>query len=324
MLPVLLCASMRTRILSVALFVALITGSCAEKMESISQITKFRVMGVQAEPPEIAPGTGTTLSVLYSDPKGAGREVTIAWITCIDAFSPTDDISEGCEPVWLPKIETSANGGDKYEIPLTPYNIIENVKEGEFKPVTAIVVLCAGGQLPDFDSKSLSGEINSLDELCIGGDGLVAVKTFRISNSEDRNTNPIIDTLRFNVEADAGVPNGEASDGGAPDGGGLNKNDPVFKCEDSYGCRDSAGIEASLTEAGFQEDEDPYISWFVTGGSFSNDRSRAPEDTPFGPFKVDWTPPRNGGKYRLWAVAHDLRGGTSWKTQIIEAKVPSE
>ena len=85
----------------VALVAALAAFGCLEEMEAISQVTKFRVLGVQAEPPEIRPGQGTELRVLYADPKGEGRDVSILWLTCVGVFSPTADISEGCEPIWM-------------------------------------------------------------------------------------------------------------------------------------------------------------------------------------------------------------------------------
>ncbi|MCP4603075.1 MAG: hypothetical protein GY847_21595 [Proteobacteria bacterium] len=331
---------MRMKIFSIALLMVLAASSCGREMEAISQITKFRVMGVQVEPPEIIPGQGTTLRVLFADPNGSGREVSILWITCVGTFSPTDDLSEGCEPIWIPQIGKNKSGGEKYEIAFTPPDILDDLPEDEeFLRVSAIVVLCAGGDLPEFEDVTPSGEINAFENLCVGGDGLVAIKSFRISESTDPNRNPIINNLNFEgielglksktANLDAGLPDAGTSDAGEPD-----TNSGLYKCTDSYGCREGAEIEAFLTRDSFQsykyvrfgeleeKEENPYISWFVTGGSFSNDRSRT--DEPPGPFNVDWIPPRYGGKFRLWAVAHDMRGGTSWQIYTIGAEVAVE
>jgi hypothetical protein len=307
--------------------------ACQEEMESISEVTKFRVLGVQAEPPEISPGQGTRLEVLFADPKGEGREVTIAWLTCVGAFSPTSDLSEGCEPVWMPGLGTASQGGFVYEIPSVPPDILDNLAEGEeYVSVTAIVVLCAGGDFSslDFADAGLTGEIDALDELCTGGDGLVAVKTSRVSTSTTPNTNPIVDSLVFDEKPLDSDPDASVVGAESPDAGDSQPG--VYECQDPAGCMEGAKIQAFLTEESFEKyeteefgetktvDENPYISWFVTGGKFSEDRSRT--NTPPGPFKVDWKPPRDGGRFQMWAVAHDMRGGLSWRSYTVEAKVP--
>ena len=202
--------------------------------------------------------------------------------------------------------------------------------------MTAIVVLCAGGTLADLEEEG-EGQIDAFDELCEGGDGLVAVKTFRISEAEAPNENPEIVRLLLEEtevpeagrEIDAGIADAGALDASVP-GSGKDAPEPgSFECEGAEDCYEGAELEAFLTAKSYQEyekvefgetktvEEDPYISWFVTGGKFSDDRSRAGE--PPGPFEVTWRPPREGGDFVMWAVAHDLRGGTSWKRYRISA-----
>lgn len=321
---------MTTRIALISVLMAGVLLACDE-MESISQITKFRVMGVQAEPPEIQPGQGTVLRVLYADPKGEGRDVQIFWATCVGSFSPTDDLESGCEPIWIPQLPLSASrGGDVYRILSTPTDILSAAADSGSQPdggqktqgeevtsvpVTVIVVLCAGGEFPDLESFSAAGEIQLFKELCRGGDGLVAVKTFRISDSKVPNENPVIEKVTFEGEL--------LSDD--PDAGPAQ-----YQCEKSSGCREQVDIEAYFTSESYQsyydqlrrddQKEDPYISWFITGGKFNTDRSRAAD--PPGPVPVEWKPPRYGGVYTMWAVAHDRRGGVSWKTYTVEATLP--
>jgi hypothetical protein len=103
----------------------------------------------------------------------------------------------------------------------------------------------------------------------------------------------------------------------------------VYQCTDPDGCRDRALIQAFLTPESFQpyeatefgkpvsKEESPYISWFITDGKLSDDRSRTVE--PPGPFETKWKPPIDGGNSLLWVVAHDARGGTSWESYAIRA-----
>ncbi|MDJ0764175.1 MAG: hypothetical protein QNJ97_14430 [Myxococcota bacterium] len=322
--------------------------ACQEQLAPISEITKFRVLGIQANPPEIAPGAGTTLRVLYADPKGNGREVTFLWLTCKGTLSIDADLSSGCQPIWVPQFGSSSTGGDIYDILTTPPDILDDLpKEKSFLSVTAILVLCAGGEIALPDTSYPEGQVDALDGLCAQSptvpgppEGLVAIKEFRISTSAEPNQNPRIARLAH-VESDP-APRGLGSqvlehmstrDAGTPE------PDSQYVCTDADGCREGAKIEADLTEDSFQYydktvfdevtqvREDPYISWFVAGisptdktGRFSDDRTRT--RTPPGPFKVDWVPPRRGGLFQLWAVAHDERGGLSWQSYVIEATVP--
>jgi hypothetical protein len=74
--------------------------------------------------------------------------------------------------------------------------------------------------------------------------------------------------------------------------------------------------------------------WYVTGGDFSNSRSADacakkdmvfdnpclddPDKDPTGPFETTWIPEKRG-TFTLYAVAHDIRGGVSWKTYTVKA-----
>lgn len=308
------------RVASIAVCLALaLPAACTDEMEAISQITKLRVMGVQADPPEIRPGQGTTLRVLFADPKGRGREVSIFWFAVAGMLTPSSDLSQAGELVGVSELQIASAGGDTFVIPFTRPDILDDyLAEGAlYLPVTVIVGMCAGGTLPSVDEMIAADDLRNVSDLCQGGEGLSAFKTFRISESGSPNNNPAITDVSFNgallLEAGADAPG-------------------VFTCKDSYGCREGAPIEAFLTEESFETwteirfgeetvaEDDPYISWFVTGGEFSVDRSRAAD--PPGPFKVDWIPPRVGGSFELWAVAHDLRGGVSWKKFLIQAAVP--
>ena len=73
-------------------FGALWMAACMEEMDPISLVNKFRVMAVQADPPEIRPGEGTTHRVLLSDPEGGGREIQVAWFTCLGRLTPSEDL----------------------------------------------------------------------------------------------------------------------------------------------------------------------------------------------------------------------------------------
>ncbi len=327
--------------LTIALLLASLTLlGCTDPMESVSQITKFRVMGIRAEPPEIRAGQGTTLEVLFADPKGEGREVEFFWLNCLGSLSMDADLESGCMPVSMPQLETFTNDGHIYSIPVTPPEILP--RQGGVMPVTVVAVLCAGGEIVLDEEDLPEGEISSFDTMCQGGDGLVAMKSFDITSANTLNQNPVIEEAYFNRPTSHMPLTAEQDTEDDPQMG-------YYECVDAQGCREGAPFEVYLTKDSFEPHtrwslgdwittvEDPYISWFVAGvnpigptGQFIADRSRivvpdSPEELPAwtpDPFDVHWVPPRDGGIFRVWAVARDMRGGMTWKSYLIQAVVP--
>ncbi len=284
-------------------------------MDPASSVSKFRILAVQAEPPEAQPGETVTLTTLTADPKGDGREISYLWLTCLGLMNPSSGAS-GCTTPLNFQLGKKSDGADVYTVTVPP-NALDEMPEGEtFMQATTVVVLCGGGTLPEMDELvSMDPTEMNFDDLCKDGDNLVTFKTFRISNleagDENRNTNPVFP--KFSVYH----PSAALSFNGNP----LPPNDPAtgkptdttisteagsskckniqdcadaevskpntFYCDTLSKCLDGVNIYAFLTENSFQfydkevlgeitkTDEAPYISWFVDGGQLNQDRSRA-------------------------------------------------
>lgn len=332
---------------SILLLILLAVAACQDPMEPASSVSKLRVLAIQVEPPEAAPGEGVTHRVLYADPEGKGRGITFLWLTCLHLFTPSSDLSSGCRFLGY-QMGSDTDGGDIYEMPKLPMDIEAEMTEEEanlgYLPATTVVSICAGGETPDLSSLSEDFSIQSIAELCVGGEGLLAFKTFRISPSdkEDRNTNPTINYITFNgnrlypTDAETGEiqapilteePNASKCSNNADCPAGVAAKANVFVCETTADCLEGVQINAYLTDDSFEyfddvsfdppqeNDEAPYISWFADGGALNLDRSRTAE--PPGPFGVVWSPPQQGGTFTLYVAVHDLRGGTSWQQYTI-------
>ncbi len=286
-------------------------------LKSVSQVEAFRVLGVSADPPEIAPGEGLRMSVLWADPEGDGRPVSFAWIGCAGLLkAPT--AFESCEMVLPPVTGTAEEGRDSLEIPYTPEDILSYVPDMDFIKVTFIVLMCAGGELPAADEYASIGQMDDISTLCEGGDGIAAYKTVTVSNAEDPQRNPEIE--RLTVDEKALLPEDEGGKG-------------EVRCTKEDGCGLSIDLSLQLTEDSaqtftVQEDgetvsvnERLFTSWFVTNGDVDASAVGSKTDDPAGPIENVWKP-ESPGTHTLYVVAHDSRGGVSWQIYTVEVLPP--
>ena len=304
-------------------------------------VTKFKVLAVQTEPPEIAPGEGFEMEALYADPKGAGREVSFAWFMCINAMSPAAPLRPemglgACILAQPPIVETAANDGHIFAVDQTPSNLMalypqELLQQPGGVPIdaqivylTAVVVGCAGGKLPGpAGLESVMADIENPADLCQGGDGWATHKVLRVTpeNNPIPNENPVISEFRVENES---MPLGSAS--------GQSMAEPlVYPCASKEKCDFELKLEVDLSPEsqqsyhtksadGFEPIEEVlYVTWFTNGGELDRDRSLA--DFAGAPYDNVWTA-KSPGLYTIWAVAHDVRGGVSWESfrvQVTEA-----
>ncbi len=332
---------------------------CQEDLERVSEVTKFRLLAVQADPPEVAPGGATVIRLLTADPNGQGRRVVAGGVVVPGLITPVESgDTDSAPPVFfdLPFTEPNHEGVISFpgQLAIPTYYLeggtqVPIAPPGDPLTMTAIVVVCAGDGFDEaLAVEALAGLAGGGSEsaaevsfaaVCTeaGADeGLVAFKTFDVITCDPetsalscdgeyaQNANPEISSITL-----AGEPLGTSESG------------LCFGCNASDGCRNPLKVRAFLDADSFQRYERPlatnldetelvyertYISWFGTGGSFEQDRSgnasTPTEPRADDPFEANWTPSPKGGDYTLWAVAHDLRGGVSWKIFSVNAVAP--
>ncbi|HUT77270.1 MAG TPA: hypothetical protein VM285_06265 [Polyangia bacterium] len=335
------------RVVLIGCLLGLLGFACQEDLEAISQVTKFRVLAVQTDPPEVNPGESVALRVLVADPDPdpaapkfgpPHRRITAVGLAVSGLVTPSSAEIEEPDLAWPPFVAT-ADGDGVIDLAVlgVPPDVTELITaEQPELVVTAVLLICAGGddgvQNALLQALLAAGQDSGLDnpgdlvEVCTTGgadEGIVAFKTFditdRLPGDGNRNANPEISHVVFDDKDFLGVPD---------DG-----YEPVFQCTGSDGCREGVLLEAYLAQESFQiyekvvfgevevTDERLYVSWFTTGGGFTADRS-GNDGTSEDPFENDWLPPRDGGRFQLWVVAHDIRGGVSWVRHEIEAVTP--
>jgi hypothetical protein len=291
----------------------LIFAGCNDKMETQSQVTKFRILAVEASSPEVLPGGLLGFRAQFA----MASQANVAWAL----INPTlwSAIKNGEKPDSLPsppvylsyttidKDGISVFGSDFEKDPFVAVSddIFSNNDDPSLSLSIPVFILgCNNGAIDKeiFTSlilKLTNMDVSALNEACVQTDPkiepetITAYKYVRISNFKDTdatvpaldtevnpnelNKNPVISTLK--IDGTVHYPSLPADKTG------------VIHCKGSDGCRDSVTFEVALTPSSFQfyYQEDPlsdnmiltnemeniYLSWFCDGGEFSADQVRS-------------------------------------------------
>lgn len=256
-------------------------------LEDSWMVTKPRLLGVQAEPAEAAPGDTITFQALLADPTDAID--TVLWIAC-----PVD---EGDDGVGFGCIDDQDNviGIEPFQPPVyqVPTDILDDVPDEELAEGRYVNVQVTG--LPPIDPEDLEDgfDFDSIDfnEVEAG------YKRVIVSRATTPNANPGID--RMGVDGIDYLPD-EVMQIDA----GSTMDLEVFLTEErieSYEFVNSDGVVE-------QRVEEPYVAWYVTSGDLA-------EPYTLYPFtQAQWTAPAEAGiQGTIWAVVRDRRGGQTWR-----------
>lgn len=279
------------------------------EFDPLSTVTRFQIMGMNAEPPELREDAGVTFDALWADPTGQGRGVWHYWFVCMDSSYFVSGVSfDFCEPIGVPYLDVEQGGGQVVDLPTemkqqieSEFNLLPREEDERFY-FDVVLLLCAGGAFADL------GEASILD-FCEGGEGLTASKSVYEADRMFPNENPRIDRLR--VDGALLLPRDE---------GGRT----VVSCVEGDSCGITVELALTLTEDSFQEYERdghelleyPLVSWYVSSGDI-RDETFAHE--PAMPHGNSWSIGERG-VHTLWIVVRDSRGGASWKIYEIEAR----
>jgi hypothetical protein len=242
----------------------------------VSFVAGLRVLGIKAEPPQIAPGASTTVAALVVD--AYGGTPTASWSQCLLPPLPGLTVNTDC-------VDGSA-GAD-----------LQPIGNGLTIPFVMPQVTAASLGAPDATGGVY---LPLLAAVSASPQTLTAVYRLRFADATPANSNPTIADL-FSVDA-AGTMS--ALDAAAPTlvhaGGALSLT--VTFTPDSaqiYVAPDGTVTTETLT-----------TSWFCTAGDLSFEKTSATQ--PITVLHLDQRLPSSGGQIDLYAVAHDERGGTDF------------
>lgn len=341
------------RIAIPALLLGLLAVGCGPDFDPPSELHSLRVLAVQKDKPYAKPGEDVNLQMLWEDASlQRGRPVQIAWSpACVN---PAGDLYYGCfasgdlfqgnlpvfgekTAVSIPKSIVTDHGAPKgnnaaYGVAYVFFAVCAGTLEG--------ITRTAEAAFP-FACKADDGTLLGSDDFVAGYVSIYSYDTFS-------NNNPVISGFRFNGQdldrADVCL-NDEclALDGSEPlvD---LDCDDPeqakrcVTSCGDD-GDSTCPGIgfrpiidktdplnqdidDASAQLLGRRVGEQMWVNYYTDAGGFKspvrllNDATSGWNDE----LGTDFYAPKALGPARIWAVAHDNRGGAAWTGITIQVK----
>ena len=262
-----------------------------------SLIDRVRLLAIQANPPEISPGTAATFTALLIDPNdevdwtiwSACPEDAASGFGCPVALDQLDEGSMdpetlaeagiiGIEPFYAPTYEAPEDALDHLDS--------EAQAEGEYTYVQALA-------FPEPEETSEQPEEIDFNQIETGFKRLV------VSTAATPNTNPVINSWLIDGEP---VPDGEVVEvrAGSTIEIGITLSEQSIE---EYVHFNSDGVSEERIE-------EPYAQWFSSEGKVS-------EPTTLFPFlDSTWIAPEETGTTGTWwAVVRDRRGGISWLEQ---------
>jgi hypothetical protein len=334
-----------------ALVAALVAvAGCGNDLPSASLIDKLRILAVQAEPPEVAPGQPSMLSTLTVEPPipqldgGAPSPVSFLWLACTIPPGTTQQIPCGISGGAITALPPFCK-----DQPDAPLCVIGADATGTYTAPASILGSNGTGQLlltvvaadtPDGAIGCLMSTAAHHAEPLNPDHCVLALKRLTVSDPNRKlsdgspapppNANPkLIDFYYTDEVSNTSLVDGTGTFPVAPD-----KDAKAFRL---VGTRadDAAQMEPTTDSDGKPTGlayEGLTIAWFVTAGKIDGGRSAfvpdgcdtqeaCPTKSPKVQTDTKWTPPTQSdlamhspdGSVQLWAVIRDDRGGVSWR-----------
>ncbi len=326
---------------------------CGNDLPSASFIEKLRVLMVQAEPPEVAPGQATALDILAVEPPvqmldgGPPSPLTFLWLACTIPPGTVEQVPCGVGngaldtiPPWCadqPGSSLCVIGTDQHGSYTPPASVLSAAGTGQILLTVAVADTPEGATGCLMDTASNTGLPTNPDHCVLSLKRLTVSDPKRtLSNgmpAPPPNQNPKLIDLYYTDEV---VNTSLVGDMGtfAPAPVTNAQSVRLVATRDA----DSAEMEAQLDSdgnfTGFAY-EALTVAWFTTAGKIDGGRSAftppacptqamCPTQAPGAQVDTHWTPPTDAqlpgqitnGSIEFWAVIRDDRGGVSAKQGI--------
>ncbi|MBK7865422.1 MAG: hypothetical protein IPJ65_43860 [Archangiaceae bacterium] len=302
-----------------ALVVVGLLAACDQQWKPASVVESLRVIGVQAEPPEVRPGETARLSALLLDPARAGQKDTVLWLSCepdpygagrgacgdLDQLrDPSALLDEGRLPAGIHLIGIDGQAG--YSASASLFDVLDAGDPRRLAGTVGTVMSFAIAADVPFTARQ--EELQPIFQKVQSKEIASQLTLFRVRVSETpeaaRNHNPVVDDLTVNGEK---VPAGATA-----------LIWPRVDNAIALTAHDFEEFEVTTPNGTEHQTERIVVSWYTSAGRFTQDRISIGSDVKAaltGPGDElngnDPIPENRRGS--LWAVIRDSRGGQSWR-----------
>lgn len=324
--------------------------------ERQSDVAAPRILAVRSDPAEVKPGDGVHYSVLVATPNGSVTNAAIDFAYCTrpKPLKELNDVSTDCfyPPEDAPDYVVELGVGPDASGAL-PRDACRNFGSDVPAPQPGQ----PSGRPTDPDStggyyqplRLVLADIKSLGETRVSCDLPDATREVLVDFRKRYhvNENPqILGTFALLEQATALTPEGDPNPlvlpagraitlrvgwpqcpTGASCGDGFCNGDEdvascAADCTNPVGC---TGAEAYVsydlaTRTVIDRRESMRVSWFASGGSFSDDRTGRDEMDMGWTSDDTWTTPSTPGLVHLWVVLRDARGGVDWQSYDVQVQ----
>lgn len=330
-----------------------ITPSCGGQFDPPSLVNGLRVIAIDADKSYGQPGETITLKMRYDDGRllDDPEPLQITWLG--GCFNPPGDQYYGCYEPLAALVERVQAGevspteyllqGPRFDtFPVTlPDDILTSRGDPAFGPKVGtgfiFFAICAGTLQPvddagDTDAQSFPFGCFDKSGRRLGADAFVPGYTVVYSYEDGRtNANPTVNGFLFEGDAlaDGTVPTVAVCDVTEEerDKTDCNAVDEFEECTtyeiDVDVPRDVAEVDPDATSVdGGKLDEVVWVNYYAEAGDFDgpikliNDADKGYQ----GDHGTVWVPPPEKGRYRIWAVVHDSRGGTTTLQRSVDVQ----
>lgn len=242
----------------------------------VSFVVGLRVLGIEAEPPQIAPGASTMVTALVVDTDGGTP--TSSWSQCNLPPFPGQTVNPDC-------VDGSAPSA------------LQPIGDGLTIPFVMPQVTAASLGAPDATGGVYLPLVAAIDA---SPQALTAVYRLRLADASPANTNPTIADV-LSVDAAGAMSPLDPTTPTPVEAGGVLSLTVTFVpgSAQSYTAADGTVTTETLT-----------TSWFCTAGNLSFEKTSATQ--PVTVLHLDQHLPSAGAQIDLYAVARDERGGTDF------------
>jgi len=292
--------------------------------EAPSLVDSVRVLATRADTPYAAPGASVQLELLTVDGRASAAEpMHVSWLPAA-CINPAGDAYYGCFPAFADQFQRGVEldsqlvSGDAFSFTL-PSDIVTSHASGlgeAYGLAVAFSIACAGHV--EYRPAAAGGPPDAVPFACVdgagrllGADQFVFAYSLVYSFESRRNENPELHAISYAgapIDPSLGLTLEHCRQASIDDC-------PANKLDVDVPASSQELDPSNQTAAGSPLHESLYVQYFATGGKIANDTVVIfdPRAGRLAHTGDDFRAPQSPGEYRLWAVVHDNRGGTTWQ-----------